>query len=42
MRHNDFSPRGHRVVLLRVTPFLRDCKGRGYRRRAVKRERVSL
>ena len=25
-----FSPRSHRAVLLRVAPFLRHCKGRGY------------
>ena len=29
-----FSPRSHRAVLLRVAPFLRHCKGRGYRLRA--------
>ena len=33
-RHDDFSPRSHRAVSLQVAPFLRDCKGRGYRRRA--------
>ena len=31
-RQDDFSPRSHRVVPLQVAPFLRDCKGRGYRR----------
>ena len=31
-RHNDFSPRSHRVVSLQVAPFLKDCKGRDYRR----------
>ncbi|RMX55941.1 hypothetical protein pdam_00015624 [Pocillopora damicornis] len=30
-RHRNFSPRRHPVVSLQVTPFLRDCKGRGYR-----------
>ena len=27
-----FSPRSHRAVSLQVAPFLRDCKGRGFRR----------
>ena len=30
--HEDFSPRSHQAVSLQVAPFLRDCKGRGYRR----------
>ena len=30
--HSYFSPRGHRAVSLQVVPFLRECKGRGYRR----------
>ena len=29
-----FSPRCHQAVLLRVSPFLRHCIGRGYRLRA--------
>ena len=37
-RHNDFSPRGHRAVSLQVAPYLRDCKSRGYRRRASQTE----
>ena len=37
-RHDDFSPRRCRAVSLRVAPFLRDCKGRGYRRRASQTE----
>ena len=31
---DDFSPTSHQAVSLQVAPFLRDCKGRGYRRRA--------
>ena len=27
-----FSPRSHRAVSLQAVPFLRDCKGRGFRR----------
>ena len=42
MKHNYFPPISHRADLLGVAPFLRNFKGRGYRRRAVKRERVSL
>ena len=40
-RYDDCSPRSHRAVLLQVAPFLRDCKGRGYRcdRRAGQTER---
>ena len=30
--HDDFSIRGYRAVSLQVSPFLRDCKGRSYRR----------
>ena len=33
-RHDDFSPRSDRTVSLQVAPFLGDCKGKGYRRRA--------
>ena len=33
-RHHDISPRSHRAVSLQVAPFPRECKGRGYRRRA--------
>ena len=33
-RLDDFSPKSHRAVSLQVVPFFRDCKGRGYRRRA--------
>ena len=32
-RHDDFSPRSDRAVSLQTAPFLRDCKGRGRRRR---------
>ena len=39
MRNDDFSPRSHRAVSLQVAPFLRDCKGRGYRRRADQKEK---
>ena len=31
-RHHNFSPRSHPIGSLQVAPFLRDCKGRGYRR----------
>ena len=31
--HDDFSPRSDRAVSLQTAPFLRDCKGRGRRRR---------
>ena len=31
-RHDDFSTRSHREVSLQVAPFLRDCKGKSYRR----------
>ena len=32
-RPDDFSPRSHPSVSLQVAPFLKDCKGRGYRLR---------
>ena len=32
-KHDDFSPRSDRAVSLQTAPFLRDCKGRGHRRR---------
>ena len=32
-RPDDFSPRSHPNVSLQVAPFLKDCKGRGYRLR---------
>ena len=39
MRHDDFPPRSHRAVSLQVASFLRDCKGRGYRRRSDQKEK---
>ena len=39
MRNDDFSPGSHRAVSLQVAPFPRDCKGRGYRRRADQKEK---
>ena len=39
MRNDDFSPGSHRAVSLQVAPFLRDFKGRGYRRRADQKEK---
>ena len=38
-RHKDFSPRIHRADSRQVAPFFRDCKGRGYRRRAGQTEK---
>ena len=33
-RHDVLSPRSHREISLQVAPFPRECKGRGYCRRA--------
>ena len=38
-RHDDFSPKSDRTVSLQVAPFLGDCKGKGYRRRAGQMEK---
>ena len=38
VKRDDFSPRSHRAVSQQVTPFVRHCKGRGDRCRALQME----